>query len=186
MEKIILGKQAADLCTSTLTQYFVREYFAEGRWRRYIDDLVELYRGRRDTMLEALREHFPPETAWTVPQGGLFIWATLPSYIDTADLLAKALRADVAFVPGQAAYVDERGGSSMRLNFSGVCDADIREGIDRIGQVIDEQVELYGALTGEQRLPGAATTREREERRPEQSSERDDTNVVPFRKAGEG
>jgi 2-aminoadipate transaminase len=184
MEKIVLGKQAADLCTSTLTQYFVREYFAEGRWRRYVDDLVELYRGRRDTMLEALREHFPPETAWTVPQGGLFVWATLPDYIDTTDLLAKALRADVAFVPGQAAYVDDRGGSSMRLNFSGVSDADIREGIDRIGQVIDEQVELYGALTGEQRLPEAPAPRE--EREPEQSAERDDTNVVPFRKAGDG
>ncbi|MEZ5076528.1 MAG: PLP-dependent aminotransferase family protein [Solirubrobacterales bacterium] len=184
MEKIILGKQAADLCTSTLTQYFVREYFAEGRWRRYVEDLVELYRGRRDTMLEALREHFPPETAWTVPQGGLFIWATLPSYIDTADLLAKGLRADVAFVPGQAAYVDGRGGSSMRLNFSGVTDADIREGIDRIGKVIDEQVELYGALTGEQRLPEAPAPRE--EARPERGGGPDDTNVVPFRKAGEG
>ena len=60
MEKIVLGKQASDLCTSTLTQYFVREYFAEGRWREYIASLVELYRGRRDVMLEALAEHFPP------------------------------------------------------------------------------------------------------------------------------
>src|SRR3954469_1706617 len=60
MEKIVLGKQAADLCTSTLTQYFVREYFAEGRWRQYVEDLVGLYRGRRDVMLEALERYFPP------------------------------------------------------------------------------------------------------------------------------
>ena len=60
-------------------------------------------------MLAALREHFPAEATWTEPEGGLFIWATLPDYIDTGDLLAKALRADVAFVPGQAAYVDGRG-----------------------------------------------------------------------------
>ncbi len=128
MEKVVLGKQAADLCSSTLTQYFVREYFAEGRWRSYVEDLVEIYRARRDTMLAALREHFPPQATWTEPEGGLFIWATLPDYIDTGDLLAKALRADVAFVPGQGAFVDGRGGSSMRLNFSGVGEDQIREG----------------------------------------------------------
>ncbi len=149
MEKIVLGKQASDLCTSTLTQYFVREYFAEGRWRQYIEDLVGIYRGRRDTMLAALQEHFPAQATWTQPEGGLFIWATLPEYIDTGDLLAKALGEDVAFVPGQAAYVDGRGHNSMRLNFSGVDDGQIREGVRRIGKVIEEQVELYAALIGE-------------------------------------
>ncbi|HWC47740.1 MAG TPA: PLP-dependent aminotransferase family protein [Solirubrobacterales bacterium] len=169
LEKIVLGKQATDLCTSTLTQYFVREYFAERRWQRYIDDLVEIYRERRDVMVEALRNNFPAEATWTEPDGGLFIWATLPDYIDTSDLLAKALRADVAFVPGQAAYVDGRGRHSMRLNFSGVTADEIREGVRRIGEVIAEQVELYGTLTGEQRLP--------------QPAEEPQPNVVPFRKA---
>src|SRR5918993_477564 len=171
MEKIVLGKQAADLCTSTLTQYFVREYFAERRWQHYVNDLVELYRARRDTMVEALRTYFPAEATWTEPEGGLFIWATLPDYIDTSDLLAKALRADVAFVPGQAAYVDGRGSHSMRLNFSGVDEEEIREGVRRIGKVIAEQVELYGTLTGEHRVP-----------EPEQESK---PNVLPFRKTGE-
>ena len=174
MEKVVLGKQAADLCTSTLTQYFVREYFAEGRWREYVADLVGIYRRRRDTMLAALAEHFPPEATWTEPEGGLFIWATLPDYIDTSDLLARALRADVAFVPGAAAYVDGHGASSMRLNFSGVDEDEIREGVRRIGAVIDEGVELYGALTGERRLPG---------RTP--SAAETGENVVPFRKSGE-
>jgi 2-aminoadipate transaminase len=174
MAKIVLGKQASDLCTSTLTQYFVREYFAEGRWQHYIDELVDLYRGRRDAMIEALREHFPAQATWTEPEGGLFLWATLPDYIDTSDLLAKALRENVAFVPGQAAFVDGRGGSSMRLNFSGVDDAEIREGIRRIGKVIAEQVELYGALTGEQPVAAAPST-----------TEQDRADVLPFRKAGE-
>src|SRR5205814_5852753 len=71
MEKIVLGKQAADLCTSTLTQYFVAEYFAEGRWRAYVDDLVEIYRARRDAMLDALDRHFPPQASWSRPGGGL-------------------------------------------------------------------------------------------------------------------
>jgi 2-aminoadipate transaminase len=180
MEKIVLGKQAADLCTSTLTQHFVREYFSEGNWRDYIADLVEIYRGRRDAMVEALREHFPTQATWTEPEGGMFIWATLPEYIDTSDLLAKALREDVAFVPGQAAYVDEsRGRNSMRLNFSGVSEDEIREGVRRIGKAIGEQVELYGALTGEEE---AVPAPEAEPAKPAQA----DADVLPFRRSGEG
>jgi 2-aminoadipate transaminase len=98
-------------------------------------------------MLDALAEHFPREATWTHPQGGLFIWVTLPDYIDTTDLLARALQRHVAFVPGRGAYLDGRGGSSMRLNFSGVGDQEIREGIRRIGEVVREQVGLYGTLT---------------------------------------
>ncbi len=82
------------------------------------------------------------------PQGGLFIWATLPDYIDTTDLLARALRQNVAFVPGRAAYLDGRGGSAMRLNFSGVAEDQIREGIRRIGAIATEQVAMYGTLSG--------------------------------------
>jgi 2-aminoadipate transaminase len=99
-------------------------------------------------MLEALEEHFGGEASWTAPQGGLFVWATLPDYIDTTDLLALALESEgVAFVPGRAAYVDGRGGSSMRLNFAGTPDEEIREAIRRIGKVVREQVGMFGTLT---------------------------------------
>jgi 2-aminoadipate transaminase len=172
MEKIVLGKQAADLCSSTLTQFFVREYFAEGRWREYIESLIEIYRRRRDVMLDSLAHNFPAEASWTRPEGGLFIWATLPDYIDTGDLLAKALRADVAFVPGQAAYIDGRGTHSMRLNFSGVTEDEIREGIRRIGEVISEQVELYRSITGDSPAQPRA-------------EETESAEVLPFRRAGE-
>jgi 2-aminoadipate transaminase len=153
LEKINLGKQAADLCTSTLSQLMVRAYFEETRWRDYVDSLTDIYRARRDTMLDALADHFPPQAEWTRPAGGLFIWATLPDYIDTTDLLARALRENVAFVPGEAAYLDGRGRNAMRLNFSGCGDDELREGIRRIGEVVTEQVALYGTLTGEQRTP---------------------------------
>src|SRR3954467_337521 len=114
LEKINLGKQAADLCTSTLSQLMVQAYFEESRWRDYVESLGEIYHARRDTMLDALADHFPPQAEWTRPGGGLFIWATLPDFIDTTDLLARALQQEnVAFVPGSAAYVDGRGGSSM-------------------------------------------------------------------------
>jgi 2-aminoadipate transaminase len=117
-----------------------------------VDDLVEIYRSRRDVMLEALERHFPPQAEWTRPEGGLFVWATLPDYIDTTDLLAKALRENVAFVPGRAAYVDGRGAASMRLNFSGSGEDELREGVRRIGRVVSEQVELYETITREQLL----------------------------------
>jgi len=149
LDKMNMGKQGADLCSASLSQLFVTTYFAERRWEDYLGELRELYRTRRDVMLEALAAHFPPETTWTRPQGGLFVWVTLPDYIDTTDLLARALEdRSVAFVPGRAAYVDGRGGSSMRLNFSGVGEDDIREGVRRIGEVVREQVALYGTLTG--------------------------------------
>jgi 2-aminoadipate transaminase len=148
LSKMNIGKQASDLCSSSISQYFVGAYFDSGPWEDYVRSLIEIYRRRRDVMLDSLAEHFPREADWTHPQGGLFIWATLPDYIDTTDLLARALRDHVAFVPGRAAYVDGRGGSAMRLNFSGVGEEEIREGIRRIGEVVREQVALYGTLTG--------------------------------------
>jgi 2-aminoadipate transaminase len=151
LDKMNVGKQATDLCSSSLTQLFVAAYFASGRWQDYVHSLREIYRRRRDVMLDALAECFGRESSWTHPQGGLFIWATLPDYIDTTDLLARALDQHVAFVPGRAAFLDGRGASSMRLNFSGVGEADIREGIRRIGEVVREQVELYGTLMGTRR-----------------------------------
>jgi 2-aminoadipate transaminase len=143
-----IGKQGSDLCSSSISQYFVSAYFDAGPWDDYVRSLLEIYRRRRDVMLDALAEHFPREAEWTHPQGGLFIWATMPDYIDTTDLLARALREHVAFVPGRAAFVDGRGGSAMRLNFSGVDEDAIREGIRRIGEVVREQVAMYSTLTG--------------------------------------
>jgi 2-aminoadipate transaminase len=163
LEKINLGKQGTDLCTSTLSQLMVQAYFEQGRWRDYVDSLTEIYRYRRDTMLDALADHFPRQAEWTRPAGGLFVWATLPDFIDTTDLLARALRDNVAFVPGEAAFMDGRGRSSMRLNFSSCSGDAIREGVRRIGEVVTEQVELYGTLTGEHR---AVTAESSESDRP--------------------
>ncbi|TML92666.1 MAG: PLP-dependent aminotransferase family protein [Actinobacteria bacterium] len=155
-EKLNLGKQASDLCSSSFSQAFVAAYFAHADWRAYLGVLRDVYRRRRDVMLDALAEFFPAESHWTRPGGGLFIWATLPDYIDTTDLLARALDANVAFVPGRAAYLDGRGGSSMRLNYSGVGEDDIREGVRRIGKVVREQLELFGTLTGQRPAAPAA------------------------------
>jgi len=155
LEKLNLGKQGADLCSSPVTQMFVAAYFnlgdahAKGGWLDYLETLKNLYRARRDAMVEALETHFGDGASWTHPQGGLFIWVTLDERIDTTDLLALATSQGVAFVPGRAAYMDERSGSSsMRLNFAGIPEQNIHEGIRRIGNAIREQLGLLGSLTG--------------------------------------
>ena len=158
----MLGKQAADLCTSTLTQYFVREFFADGQLARLRRRrCATIYRARRDAMLDALERYFPPSAELVAPEGGLFCWATLPAYIDTTDLLAKALRENVAFVPGAAAYVDGRGGSVDAAQLLG-----LRRGRDHArasngsARWSPQQVELYEAITGDHQIltfrrPGA-------------------------------
>jgi 2-aminoadipate transaminase len=156
LTKLNLGKQGADLCSSPVTQMFVAAYFAErdadggAAWLAYVERLRDLYRTRRDAMLEALAEHFDDSASWTRPQGGLFIWATLDERIDTTDLLALAQSSErVAFVPGRAAYVDGRSGAcSMRLNFAGTPEPEMRDGIARIGRAMRAQLGLLGSLSG--------------------------------------
>jgi len=142
---------------------FVAAYFAERAagggpaWTEYVDRLRLLYGARRDAMLGALEEHFGDGASWTRPQGGLFIWATLDERIDTTDLLALARKSGVAFVPGRAAFTDGRSGSSsMRLNFAGVPEQEIREGVRRIGGAVREQLGLLGSLTWPGRGGGRA------------------------------
>jgi 2-aminoadipate transaminase len=154
LEKLNLGKQGADLCSSPVTQMFVGAYFAQGSgsgtgWLEYVQTLRDLYRTRRDAMLAALEEQFGEHASWTRPQGGMFVWATLDERIDTTDLLALATKQGVAFVPGRAAYMDgQSGSSSMRLNFAGITEEHIHEGIRRIGKAIRTQLDLLGSLSG--------------------------------------
>lgn len=147
-EKVVIAKGGADLCTSTLTQDFAGHYFRDDNWSAYVAELCEIYRRRRDTMLAAIERHFPRGSTRSHPDGGLFLWATMPEGINVEDLLAKSLQRGVAFVPGTAAYVDGRGDRSMRLNFSGVSDDEIAEGVHRIGMVAREHLELVESIAG--------------------------------------
>lgn len=149
LQKVNLGKQAADLCPSTLAQMIVNEYFRQARWQDYVEEVTRVYRKRRDAMLAALEEYFPEEASWTHPHGGFYIWATLPEYLDTTDLLVLAVEEQkVAFVPGAGAWVDGSGKHHMRLAFCGVPEDLIEEGIKRLAKVIREQMDLYKALKG--------------------------------------
>ena len=149
LRKMNLGKQAADLCSSTVSQRFIIEYMRRYDWRDYVAELNVIYRSRRDALLRALEEEMPPEATWSRPTGGLFVWATLPTYLDTTDLLALATdKHEVAFVPGRGAFLDGRGGNSMRLNFSGVPEPMLSEGVRRLGVAVAEMTDLHRMLGG--------------------------------------
>ncbi len=155
LEKLNLGKQGTDLCSSPVTQLFVATYFREHDWRGYLGELKDLYRSRRDAMLQSLEEHFGGRAVWTRPRGGLFIWVTLPAHVNTTGLLAQC--EDVAFVPGRSAYMDgRRGASSMRLNFAGLPAEEIREGVRRIGENMGADTGLLSTLMGESPTPRPA------------------------------
>jgi 2-aminoadipate transaminase len=146
LHRVNLAKQGSDLCTSTFTQLLALRFLRHDRRDEVLVRMQRLYRARRDAMVAAIEASLP-DAAFTVPRGGLFLWATLADGLDTTDLLAAALERDVAFVPGVAAYADGRqGASSMRLNFSACDEERIAEGIGRIGVVVRERASLARAL----------------------------------------
>ncbi|MCL1891133.1 MAG: PLP-dependent aminotransferase family protein [Coriobacteriia bacterium] len=154
LNKIKLVKQGADLCGSALNQVIVERYFTEIDWRPALDGARNRYRKRRDAIIAALEEFFPAEATWTHPQGGLFIWVTLPEYIDTPQLLSVALDNGVTFVPGDGCYPagSGLGRSSMRLCFSFEEPEKLREAIRRLSVVINERLEIYRAFVDAGRL----------------------------------
>ena len=146
LHRVNLAKQGSDLCTSTFAQLLALRFLRHDLRNDVLARMQRLYRARRDAMVRAI-EAALPDAAFTVPAGGLFLWATLADGLDTTDLLAAALERDVAFVPGVAAYADGRqGASSMRLNFSACDEERIAEGIARIGGVVRERAGLARAL----------------------------------------
>jgi 2-aminoadipate transaminase len=146
LHKINIGKQGADLCSSNLAQMMIHSYFRHADWRSYVGRLLKIYKERRDAMLDALSEFMPNEVDWTHPQGGLFVWATLPSYMDATDMLPRAVAKNVAYVPGEGFYTNGAGKNHMRLNFSFVEPGKIRRGIEILAEVIRERMELRGDL----------------------------------------
>jgi DNA-binding transcriptional MocR family regulator len=148
LQRLVLAKEAADLCGSNLTMLLTERYLATDAWRVNLARLVETYRRRRDVMLAALAEHFPSDATWTRPDGGFYIWVRLPAYLDARALLAAAVERRVAYVPGTAFYPDGRGTDALRLAFSYPTEDRIAEGVRRLGELLAEEEELYRSLSG--------------------------------------
>jgi len=142
ISKLVMLKQAADLHTSTFNQYVAYEVARDGFLDQHVKLIRQVYRERRDAMLQALHDYFPHEVTWTHPKGGLFLWVTMPAGTDSDALFRAALAEDVAFVPGDSFYANNghEGSRHMRLNFSFSQPEQIREGIRRLSVAVKMQL----------------------------------------------
>jgi len=132
----VTAKQGMDLHTSSFVQMIAYEVVKGGFLQGHVRQIRQVYRERRDIMLDAMARHFPPDVRWTRPHGGLFLWVTLPEAVDAAVVLEKAVAKKVAFVPGTAFYPDGGGHNTFRLNFSNAQPEQIEIGIKRLGEVL--------------------------------------------------
>ena len=147
-DKLVISSESSILCPSNFTQLTISSYLADQPWRDQIASFCELYKVRRDAMLESLEQHFPAEATWTKPGGGFYVWVNLPAEIDTKALVPKAIVAKVAYVPGSAFYADGLGSWSMRLSYCHPTPERIREGVKALGGVIKQEMGRRGtALT---------------------------------------
>ncbi|MEW6093820.1 MAG: PLP-dependent aminotransferase family protein [Chloroflexota bacterium] len=140
IRKIVMAKQAADLHTATFNQYVAFEVGKGGFLDEHVKFIRQVYKERRDVMLEMMDEVFPSEMRWTHPHGGMFLWGILPQTMDAADVLKKAIERKVAFVPGTSFHPNGGGQNTMRINFSYSKPESIREGITRLGTLLKELV----------------------------------------------
>jgi len=139
--KMAILKQATDLCTSIFSQLIAYEYFQLGKLEENIKSNIQIYKKKRDVMLNALEKYFPKEATWTKPQGGFFVVATLPEYIDTGEMFKEAIEENVAYIPGAPFFADGKGKNTMRLSFCYPRMEDIDEGIKRLGKVIKKRIK---------------------------------------------
>jgi len=141
LQKLIIAKQSADVSANVLGQRIAHEYIVKGHIDPQIEKIKKIYSRKMDTMLAGMAEFMPDELRWTKPEGGMFLWVSLPDWMDSSDLLKKALKKRVAFVTGRAFFADPKeGNTSLRLNFTHPSDEMITEGLRRLGSVINQEL----------------------------------------------
>lgn len=145
-EKLVLANEAAVLSPSSFTQTVISEYLAGSDWRAQIDVFRGVYKERRDAMLTALAEHLP-KMSWTIPNGGFYVWLTLPDHLDSKAMLPRAVKELVAYTPGTAFFSDGGGRNKMRLSFCYPTPDFIAEGIRRLSTVINGELDLLSTFS---------------------------------------
>lgn len=138
--KLVQAKQGADLHTATFNQMLAYEVGHGGFLNNHVKRICDVYHERRDVMLESLEENMPDGVSWTHPEGGLFLWMTLPIGMDTTELFPLAVKEKVAFVPGAPFHPNGGGENSMRLNFSNANPEKINDGIGRLSRVVKQKI----------------------------------------------
>lgn len=154
-EKLVLAAESAVLCPSNFSQLTISEYLATQPWRGQVKVFRELYRDRRDALLESLQAMMPEGTTWTIPAGGFYSWLTLPNGLDATAMLPRAIAALVAYVPGTGFYVDGQGRQNLRLSYCYPDPDRIREGVRRLAAVVEGELELANTFGTTSRLHAA-------------------------------
>ncbi len=139
-EKLITAKQAADLHTNFFSQRVVTQYLTDNDLDLHIGKIKTMYKLQRDCMVEMIERYFPAEVKYTQPEGGMFLWVTLPKPMSSITLFESASKVNVAFVPGDPFYVNENYVNTLRLNYTNSNPTEIEEGIKRLGRVIREEM----------------------------------------------
>jgi len=142
-EKLVIAQESATLCPPVFSQFAISTYLANWDWKSQITVFKDMYRARRDAMLDGLEAHMPEGTTWTRPKGGFFVWVTLPEGLDSQALLPRAVTNRVAYVPGTAFYADGLGSRNMRLSYCFPTPERILEGTRRLGEVLDAELEIH-------------------------------------------
>lgn len=145
-EKLVLAAESAALCAPTLNQLVVSRYLATHDWQGQIKSFQSLYRERRDAMLTALEQHMPAGCSWTRPDGGFFVWLTVPDGVDTKAMQPRAVTERVAYVPGTGFYADGFGSQQMRLSFCYPTPERITEGVRRLAGVLAQELDLLSTF----------------------------------------
>ncbi|MCQ4763958.1 PLP-dependent aminotransferase family protein [Cloacibacillus evryensis] len=136
MHHLVTAKQSSDLHTNIFSQYMIADYLAHNEYQQHVDKITALYRTQAEAMLSAMREYFPAHVKYTEPEGGMFIWVTLPEGHAALDLFRKAMEKKVAFVPGDPFYAGKTNVNTFRLNYTNSTPEIIREGIRRLAEVL--------------------------------------------------
>jgi 2-aminoadipate transaminase len=140
LDKLVMAKQTADLCTSSFVQKIIARYIQKGLLEKNLEKTINLYRERRTQMISCFRKYMTEGVTWTEPQGGLFLFVTLPVHLDTDEIFKKALAKNVAFVAGSSFFCNNSGHNTMRINFSFSNKEEIEEGVRRLSGVINDEL----------------------------------------------
>ena len=141
MSHLLRIKQAADLHTNNVVQHIIHRFLTDNNLEEHLQKVRSVYKAQKDCMIESIRKHFPEEVSYTNPEGGMFIWATLPNPLNSDDLIKKTIDEKVVFVPGKSFFTIDEGHRNMRLNYSNSSEEIIAEGIKRLGIIIKKALE---------------------------------------------
>ncbi len=137
LKKISVSKEASDLHTNIFSQYLIWDYLMHNDFEKHIAKITDLYSAQAQAMLNAMDKYFPKNVKYTRPDGGMFLWVTLPEGVSALELFPKALEKKVAFVPGDPFYINKKNVNTMRLNYTNADSETIEEGIKRLGELLN-------------------------------------------------